>query len=85
MSDRTNLAALVNGATRRQAIVGVAITFGGLTLGSTEALGEPRRGDFPFRGNHSPGASVQSQPEARVRGAYGRQTIRSGHPTERSD
>ena len=41
MSDRTNLAALVNGATRRQAIVGVAVTFGGLTLGSTKAWASP--------------------------------------------
>jgi uncharacterized protein YndB with AHSA1/START domain len=37
MSDRNNLAALVNGPTRRQAIVGVAMAFGGLALGSTEA------------------------------------------------
>jgi activator of HSP90 ATPase len=37
MSDRTNLAALANGPTRRQAIVGVAMAFGGLTLGSTKA------------------------------------------------
>jgi len=37
MSDRNNLAALTNGPTRRQAIAGVAIAFGGLALGSTEA------------------------------------------------
>jgi activator of HSP90 ATPase len=37
MSDTTSLEALANGPTRRQAIVGVAITFGGLALGSTEA------------------------------------------------
>jgi activator of HSP90 ATPase len=37
MSDRTNLEALANGPTRRQAIVGVAIAFGGLALGSTDA------------------------------------------------
>jgi activator of HSP90 ATPase len=37
MSDKTSLEALANGPTRRQAIVGVAITFGGLALGSTEA------------------------------------------------
>ena len=37
MSDGTNLAALANGPTRRQAIVGVAMTFAGLTLGSTNA------------------------------------------------
>jgi len=37
MSDRTNLEALANGPTRRQAIAGVAIAFGGLALGSTEA------------------------------------------------
>jgi activator of HSP90 ATPase len=37
MNGRANLEALVNGSTRRQAIVGVAMTFGGLALGSTEA------------------------------------------------
>jgi activator of HSP90 ATPase len=37
MSDRNKLAALTNGPTRRQAIVGVAIAFGGLALGSTKA------------------------------------------------
>ncbi len=37
MSDRTNLAALVNGPTRRQAIAGVAMAFGGLALGAAEA------------------------------------------------
>ena len=37
MSDRKNLAALTNGPTRRQAIVGVAMAFGGLTVGSTKA------------------------------------------------
>src|SRR2546427_5231848 len=37
MSDRKNLAALINGPTRRQAIVGVAMAFGGLTVGSTKA------------------------------------------------
>src|SRR5260370_9423921 len=37
MSDGTNLAALANRPTRRQAIVGVATAFGGLTLGSTNA------------------------------------------------
>src|SRR5208282_6506071 len=37
MRDGTNLAALVNGPTRRQAIVGVAMVFGGLTLGSTKS------------------------------------------------
>jgi uncharacterized protein YndB with AHSA1/START domain len=37
MSDRNNLAALASGPTRRQAIVGVAIAFGGLALDSTEA------------------------------------------------
>lgn len=36
MSDRTNLEALAKGPTRRQAIVGVAIAFGGLSLASTE-------------------------------------------------
>ena len=37
MSDGTNLEVRANGPTRRQAIVGVAIAFGGLTLGSTKA------------------------------------------------
>jgi activator of HSP90 ATPase len=37
MGDKDNLEALANGPTRRQAIVGVAIAFGGLALGSTEA------------------------------------------------
>jgi activator of HSP90 ATPase len=36
-SDETNLSALACGPTRRQAIVGVAMAFGGLTLGSTSA------------------------------------------------
>lgn len=36
MSDRNNLAALTHGPTRRQAISGVAIAFGGLALGSTK-------------------------------------------------
>jgi activator of HSP90 ATPase len=37
MSDRTNLAVLANGPTRRQLIAGVAIAFGGLALDSSEA------------------------------------------------
>ncbi len=37
MSDGTNLEVRANGPTRRQAIVGVAMAFGGLTLGSTKA------------------------------------------------
>lgn len=37
MSDRTNLEAPAHGPTRRQAIVGAAMAFGGLALGSTEA------------------------------------------------
>jgi len=37
MSDKTNQKVLVNRPTRRQAIVGVAIAFGGLALGSSEA------------------------------------------------
>jgi activator of HSP90 ATPase len=36
MSDRANLEALANGPTRRQAIVGAAMAFGGLALGSTK-------------------------------------------------
>jgi len=39
-SDRTNLAALASEPTRRQAIIGVAIAFGGLALSSTEAWAE---------------------------------------------
>ena len=39
MSDSTNLKG-VNGSTRRQAIVSVAIAFGGLALGATEAWEE---------------------------------------------
>lgn len=37
MSDRTTLEALAHGPTRRQAIIGAAIAFSGLALGSTEA------------------------------------------------
>ncbi len=37
MSHRTNLEALANGPTRRQAVAGVAIAVGGLALGSTQA------------------------------------------------
>jgi len=37
MSDKTNLEVPANGSTRRQAMVGVAIAFGGLALGSTQA------------------------------------------------
>jgi activator of HSP90 ATPase len=37
MSDSTNLEALANRPTRRQTIVGVAMAFGGLALGSTKA------------------------------------------------
>ena len=37
MSNGKHLAALANGPTRRQAIAGVAMAFGGLTLGSTKA------------------------------------------------
>jgi activator of HSP90 ATPase len=40
MSDRMNLEALTNGPTRRQAIVGVAMALGGLTLGSTKVWAE---------------------------------------------
>jgi hypothetical protein len=35
MGDRTNLAALANGPTRRQAIARVAMAFGGLALGTS--------------------------------------------------
>ena len=38
MSVRANLEALTKGPTRRHAIVGVAMAFGGFTLGSTEVL-----------------------------------------------
>jgi len=37
MSDKENREALANGPTRRQAIVGVAVTLGGLALGSKKA------------------------------------------------
>jgi activator of HSP90 ATPase len=37
MSDRNNLGGLANGATRRQLIAGVAVTLGGLALGSAQA------------------------------------------------
>jgi uncharacterized protein YndB with AHSA1/START domain len=40
MNDGTNLKAQANGPTRRQAIAGVAMAFGGLTLGSTRAWAE---------------------------------------------
>ncbi len=40
MSDRSNLESLA-GSTRRQAIAGVAMAFGGLTLGSTKAWAAP--------------------------------------------
>lgn len=40
MRDGGNLAALANGPTRRQAIVGFAMVFGGLTLGSAKAWEE---------------------------------------------
>jgi len=65
-------------ATRRQAIVGVAITFGGLTLGSTEAWASPGE-EIPIRGIDSPGASVQSQPVSACMKRDGRKPIRSGH------
>jgi activator of HSP90 ATPase len=42
MRDETNLA-LANGTTRRQAIVGFAMVFGGLTVGSAKAEGEISR------------------------------------------
>jgi hypothetical protein len=37
MGDRNNLAPTTNGPTRRQALVGVAMAFGGPALGSREA------------------------------------------------
>jgi hypothetical protein len=40
ISDKTNLTALANAPTRRQAIVGVAIAFGGLALSSSNAAAE---------------------------------------------
>jgi uncharacterized protein YndB with AHSA1/START domain len=39
MANRTNMTALTNGPTRRQAIVGVAMALNGLALGSTRAWG----------------------------------------------
>jgi len=44
MGDRANLEAPGSGLTRRQAIVGVAIAFGGLALGSSETLAEAEDG-----------------------------------------
>jgi activator of HSP90 ATPase len=44
MSDRANLQALAHRPTRRQAIAGVAIAFGGLTLDSTKAWAEAEDG-----------------------------------------
>src|SRR6202521_1010929 len=41
MSDRANLAAPSDGLTRREAIIGVAIAFGGLALGSTKVWAGP--------------------------------------------
>ena len=40
MSERNSMAAMATGPTRRQAIVGVAMAFGGLALGSREAWAE---------------------------------------------
>ena len=40
MNDETNLKAIANGSTRRQAIVGAAMAFGGLVLTPTEARAE---------------------------------------------
>jgi hypothetical protein len=42
MSDRNNLAALSNGLTRRQGMLGVAIAFSGLALRSTQGWAETR-------------------------------------------
>ncbi len=42
MSDRASPAVPANGPTRRQAILGVAIAFGGLALGSTKASAETK-------------------------------------------
>jgi activator of HSP90 ATPase len=44
MNDRTTLAALGNGPTRRQAIAGVAIAFGGLALRPPQAWAEAEDG-----------------------------------------
>ena len=44
MDDRTNLGPLVNNPTRRQAIAGVAIAFGGLALGSPAAWAAAQEG-----------------------------------------
>lgn len=40
MSDTANLAALAHEPTRRQAIIGVAVAFGGLAVGSTKSWAE---------------------------------------------
>ncbi len=61
ISDGKNLEAAANGSTRRQAIAGVAIVFGGFALGSTKAwAAENEEGDFSHCGSHSPGACHQS-------------------------
>ena len=38
MSDRKDLESLANGPTRRQVVLGIAVAFAGLALGSTESL-----------------------------------------------
>jgi len=40
---------------------------------------------FSFGGSHSPGGRFQSEPEARLRSAYRRQTVRQGHRAQWSD
>jgi activator of HSP90 ATPase len=44
MSDRSSLAALAHEPTRRQAIIGVALAFGGLAAGSTRSWAEVEEG-----------------------------------------
>ena len=75
MSDRNNLAAFTNGATRRQAIVGVAMAFGGLALGSTKAWAGAEEEISRSAESIHQGGRFQSEPEARLRSAYRRQTV----------
>jgi hypothetical protein len=74
MNHRANLAALANGPTRRQVIAGVAMVFSSLVLASGKSWGGRRR-DLSFGRIHSSRACFQGEPEARLRCAYGKQTV----------
>src|SRR6266478_1105056 len=47
-----------------------------------DGLGGSGGGDFAYGGVDSPGARFKGEPEARVRGADGRETIRQGDTAE---